>query len=593
MVFATCLDAQGTSCILSTGVPGTTRAEGITEQLADLILICTSTSNATPAGVAIPQVNIQVSLNTNLTSRIVGTRTPGTPDAFASEALLMIDEPFPAAGQVPPSPPAPAPIPSNNATSQLACLASNNTNCAIISKGAGKGAFGNYNGSAGHYNVFQGVQDQVNAVAWIGVPIDPPGTSGVRIIRITNLRGDAFQLGVSSTLIPTQINAVIALTPPQNLTVVQPPGGSAVGQIFAGLNTAVNGSAAFLRCLPHNASLLGGAGTPAFDFNLQAVEGFASAFKFRNYGTVIYGPEFPQQLTAQNVPGFRYDTETGFYSPSLFPSAHNLGLAQFGTRIRAVFKGVTAGTHLFVPATVTLTGEYAFGITPGQLQLVQTQQSGNSLAGYQPVAPTATIGITPVAEVEYSGSTAYATYEVINANSFVLETVTIPVAVAFNNKVKPAASVVTAETTFAPLSSVTTSEPAPFPRFGASSALQTAYAINSCSATPLSGEIISKTGPQNARVWNIEVNSGPHAATGATIDSFALTQTSGAKCSPVVKSPSFPHALGDLHAYTSVIAPVTIDFTGCSAAARFNVDIPLSANGGESTGRVVQNNQLR
>jgi hypothetical protein len=44
------------------------------------------------------------------------------------------------------------------------------------------------------------------------------------------------------------------------------------------------------------------------------------------------------------------------------------------------------------------------------------------------------IGTTPVARAILSGSTAYATYEVIYADPSVQETATIPVAVAFTNK---------------------------------------------------------------------------------------------------------------------------------------------------------------
>ena len=104
-----------------------------------------------------------------------------------------------------PIPPTATPNPGQT-VGQLGCLADNNTNCAITSVGAGVGAAGSYNGTAGHFNIFQGVQNGVNAIAWTGVPIDAPGTAGTRVIRITNIRANAFQLGVSSTLVPTQIS---------------------------------------------------------------------------------------------------------------------------------------------------------------------------------------------------------------------------------------------------------------------------------------------------------------------------------------------------------------------------------------------------
>jgi len=68
-------------------VPTITRVEGVTELVGDMILSCTG-GVPTPLGAAIPKSNIQVFLNTNITSRILSA-------AGLSEALLLIDEPFP------------------------------------------------------------------------------------------------------------------------------------------------------------------------------------------------------------------------------------------------------------------------------------------------------------------------------------------------------------------------------------------------------------------------------------------------------------------------------------------------------------------
>jgi hypothetical protein len=234
----------------------------------------------------------------------------------------------------------------------------------------------------------------------------------------------------------------------------------------------------------HNVSrimrfLLGGSGTAAFDFTIQTTEGFAQSFKYRDYGTTLFGPEFPPVLSEQNVTGFPYWTETGFYSPTLFTPAPTLGLADFGTRILVSVGAVSAGTKLFVPTTITLTGNYGQGTAPGQLQLVQANEYGNSAAGYEPVVSTAMVGSTPVAEASTSGSTAYAVCEVIYAVQEVQETATIPVAVAFRDV--PAIGIVDATASLAPLSSVeTASESASIPRFANFSTPLTAYSITSC-----------------------------------------------------------------------------------------------------------------
>jgi hypothetical protein len=79
-------------CVANAGVPPIVRAEGIAELMGDLVLNC---NGGYPAGnldgstlmgpAVIPQVNVQIFLNANVTSKLISD--PG------SEALLMIDEP--------------------------------------------------------------------------------------------------------------------------------------------------------------------------------------------------------------------------------------------------------------------------------------------------------------------------------------------------------------------------------------------------------------------------------------------------------------------------------------------------------------------
>ena len=244
-----------------------------------------------------------------------------------------------------------------------------------------------------------------------------------------------------------------------------------------GLVVSLPVSASIAQCAPHNAALLGGGGTSAFDFNIQITEGNSSAFQERNFGTNL-SSTYPAALAGQNVLGYPYRTETMFYSPSIFTSAPALGLADFGTRILVTFGAPASGTHLFVPTTVD-TNAYGENELPAQLQLVQANQYGNSAPGYIAVPSTATIGTTPVAEATRSGNLAYAVYEVINSNPDVVESATIPVAVAFTNT--PPVETVQALTTLAPLGSVTTaSQSAAIPRFANLSSPETAYSITAC-----------------------------------------------------------------------------------------------------------------
>jgi hypothetical protein len=54
------------SCVGNAGVPPIVRAEGITELVGDLVLNCNG-GTPTAAGALVPQTNVQIFLNTNVT----------------------------------------------------------------------------------------------------------------------------------------------------------------------------------------------------------------------------------------------------------------------------------------------------------------------------------------------------------------------------------------------------------------------------------------------------------------------------------------------------------------------------------------------
>jgi hypothetical protein len=110
--------------------------------------------------------------------------------------------------------------------------------------------------------------------------------------------------------------------------------------------------------------------------------------------------------------------------------------------------------------------------------------------------------------------------------------------------------------------------------------------------TTMLGNLTAKAGPQNARVWTVSLlNNGPGFTSGPEIDSFTLEQTFGAACAPVI-GPVFPLAVGDLAPGQTGTANVTVDFTGCAAAARFTARFTYSANFGTVSGFVVRFNQF-
>jgi hypothetical protein len=112
-------------------------------------------------------------------------------------------------------------------------------------------------------------------------------------------------------------------------------------------------------------------------------------------------------------------------------------------------------------------------------------------------------------------------------------------------------------------------------------------------STTMFGNIIGKTGPQNARVWTLSLlNNGPGGAFGGAINSLALVQTFGVACTPVIGN-AFPLAVGNLAPAQTGTANVTVNFTGCAASARFTARFTYSANGGAVSGFVIRYNQYQ
>ena len=493
------------TCTANAAVPPIVRAEGLTELVGDLTLNCNG-GTPTLLGAAIPLSNVTVFLNTAVTSRLVGA-------GGLSEATIMIDEPHADPGATNGNTPVPDQsviVPPAGSPTQILCGGANDPD-AGHTQGASCPLAGTFVGVpspspyAGHANVFSGVQNSTSSIVFLGVPIDAPGTSGTRVIRVTNVRVALGQsLGVSSTLTPTQVTMFIAVNGSQQVTINNPTQTVAfvqVGLIASGPVPPVN----FLQCSSNDADLIDGSGVPESpDFAVTVREGFASSFKRRNLALTADGVTPPAPV-AQNVPGFPYNTETGFYAPALFTATPNVGLADTGTKILLTFNNLGAGVHVFVQTIVPLDNPggdqtkppeppspVKAGLTVGQLTLVSADINGNggSLA--------AATGSGGVAEVNYSGTTGYATYEVANSDPNVVESASIGVFVAFisatsQNLPAPGSSTVTIS--FAPISNVAVASATdPIPRFTNLSTPQAAFSINLCTCNLLFPFVTNQAG---------------------------------------------------------------------------------------------------
>jgi len=475
------------SCNTNAGVPPIVRAEGLTELVGDLILNCTG-GTPTAVDAAVPQVNFQIFLNTNVTSRLLS-------DPF-SEALLMVDEPA-----------------GTNSTAGNLRYCTNNGGCTMT----GVGTAGGVNYLAGDAkntlpaNVFQGRQSGANQIVWLGVPIDPPGTTSTRIVRITNIRANANQLGVSSTLIPTQIVMFVSATSTTSIPINNPQQTVAFIQPGMTFGTRTNESANYLQCVTNNkdAATDNTKTMASMRHIIRFTEGFASSFKRRN--NAYTNADESATPVAQNTPNNNFFTESGFYNPS--PVAGNnsgaittnlaqAGLASQGTRLTARFTNVPAGVVLY--ASVYGVGSSSDTGPNGTALITSASTAANSLVrlvttdangggAFSAVAATnsssANSLVIPTAPITLSNGAGMATWEVMTSNPFTVQTVEVGVSVAFvantsNNL--PGLGTASVSGSFAPQSTVTTASTSNNqPRFADTSVARTLFNINSCATNIL------------------------------------------------------------------------------------------------------------
>src|SRR5579864_7107447 len=184
-------------CNVTPTNPTVVSVENISAQVGDIVLVCTG-GNPTPANQTIPLINLTMSLNTNITSRLFTGNLAGYIDA-----LMVIDDAFPTNPFVPP-PATAAPL-NGSPTGQRVCYSVTQGGGGSVPAGCNvfNGTFnpvtflfaGNPYNQPGSSNIFVAHQTGAAQVSWEGVPIDAPGTAGARIIRLTNVRANACQSG--------------------------------------------------------------------------------------------------------------------------------------------------------------------------------------------------------------------------------------------------------------------------------------------------------------------------------------------------------------------------------------------------------------
>jgi hypothetical protein len=359
-VFAGLASAQSIVPMVCTATPfpNAMRAEGKNELIGDLVISCTG-GNPLTNGTAAPRVDFTLTLPQAVTSRLASTPTT---TAVASDALLLIDDPNPAAPPI-----AGAIVGFGSNAVPLPCISTGTTSAAIqvdcptfVESDAGTGIV--YSSSTAVNppvtsadNIYQG-QVLGNTVKFVGVPVVVPGnTSGVaRTFRITNVRMNATAATAGAQAISVSITSTSGQTGnPAGLFGSSASIATNLGNVAAGLSaTGTKWTASTPGLTTCSALTLQYAGTITF------AEAFGSAFKTRHTPGAALNSAQSAAARPNTIPQ-AYQTESG-YTPTAngLPGGADIaaldiggktaGQADFGTRLKAVFTNIPSGARVFV-----------------------------------------------------------------------------------------------------------------------------------------------------------------------------------------------------------------------------------------------------
>jgi hypothetical protein len=472
------------------------RSEGITELVGDIVLQCTGGAipNTTPGANAIPTANVTISLNVNVTSRLLNLG--GGQPANTSEALLLIDEPGSATAlRANPNqttgPAAPLNPCTNSASGSVAITTNACAQYAVTDTTTGLVvSSSSTNSLVLPTNAYFGLVN-ANQVTFNGVPILAPSTLGIaRVFRITNVRANAAGLGTGGLAGTTPVIAYISISGTTALPITNPQ--IPVGYTQLGLTTSLR-----------NSANSGGLTVPTFNqcgtyskagvATLRFTEGFASAFKTRVASPpAASGSEVP---TGQNIPGQIYNNSESGFVTQIGSGGPYAGLADSGTRLKAVFNNVPAGVSLWVsttnvsvppPASTSVGNPGGGSLTPfAQLVINETTpDSNNSSLGIPVVTSTDTYSGVTVAQIPVVNGSASAVWEVTNTNPNATENLDFAVYEAFTGNPgtnTPAPGTATVNMSFAPISTVTTASSSAFiPRFVDDSTANNLFTVAVC-----------------------------------------------------------------------------------------------------------------
>src|SRR5215472_8197448 len=338
-VFAGLASAQVMTCSVTSQQGNINlRSESKAELISDLLITCSSTGVNVQSTTPAPVVNFTVNFNAPVTSKILVGATGASP-YNQSEALMLIDDPQSSpTAQVAGYGTGAAQVGCGFSTTLFGCAAFPNIVGGIPVMSNTAAALGSP--TVGAPNVYQGISSG-SSLTFFGVPVIPPGTNSTRTYRVTNVRVNASS---ASAQIFGSVSVQAGLG----------PGASGAGQLtfVQTVSPPLGTSTASLSVSASGVSLTNcNALTAAFAGTVKFTELFNNAFKQR----VVAGTgQFSGQAntTLQNIPGaFNGSTESDFVNQGLPIGGQTPGLADFGTRLKAVFSNIPSGARVFVSFT--------------------------------------------------------------------------------------------------------------------------------------------------------------------------------------------------------------------------------------------------
>ena len=415
------------------------RPEGYTELAGDIVISCTGGVDL-QIGAAIPTTNIVIYMapGVPITSRFLSSNG-------ASEALLIIDE---AGANITTGAPGYGPQAPQSLCTYTQEQTPGGCPAYVGVSGAYEVSVTAPGGTTPATNVYQGKVGDfgANSVTFYNVPVLPPATSGVsRTFRITNVRVPIPGGSLTGTL-----QAIISTSPNQTL----PVAGTAIniGVVGPAMSAGVSAPTSFQQCYAESVAL---------SANVVFTEGFATGFKTRVVpgginngipgnatGNVAWAAEGTNTSPAlQNIPGglyggFAANTESGLIFPALTGTiggaTYTAGLADYGSRLKAVFTNIPSGLTMYVSTTSATQGA---GFIPGGTSVLPfavlvATNSGEATpdaSPFTPIAGTATgsDGLPAIALTANSMGVATAVWEVTNANPSAQDVLTFSVYVSY------------------------------------------------------------------------------------------------------------------------------------------------------------------